>query len=86
MLSQFCFFSNGYVINKVDFTLLIIEPTTRLSQNSTQQNINGTSICARILQLINNNIFLKCKKNLKSIENTSSVLNLEGMQTQDSWV
>jgi hypothetical protein len=86
MLSQFCFFSNGYVINKVDFTLLIIEPTTRLSQNSTQQNINGTSICARILQWINNNIFLKCKKNLKSIENTSSVLNLEGMQTQDSWV
>jgi hypothetical protein len=71
MLSQFCFFSNGYVINKVDFTLLIIEPTTRLShlsQNSTQQNINGTSICARA----------------KSIENILSALNLAGMQTQDS--
>jgi hypothetical protein len=66
MLSQFCFFSNGYVINKVDFTLLIIEPTTRLihlSQNSTQQNINGTSICARAPQWINN----KKNSNVKKI-------------------
>jgi hypothetical protein len=66
MLSQFCFFSNGYVINKVDFTLLIIEPTTRLihlSQNSTQQNINGTSICARAPQWINK----KKNSNVKKI-------------------
>jgi len=68
MLSQFCFFSNGYVINKVDFTLLIIEPTTRLShlsQNSTQQNINGTSICARTPQWINNKKNLNVKKILR---------------------
>jgi hypothetical protein len=69
MLSQFCFFSNGYVINKVDFTLLILEPTTRLSrlshlsQNSTQQNINGTSICAHAPQWINN----KKNSNVKKI-------------------
>ena len=68
MLSQFCFFSNGYVINKVDFTLLIIEPTTRLihlSQNSTQQNINGTSICARAPQWINNKKISNVKKILR---------------------
>jgi len=68
MLSQFCFFLKRYVISKVDFTLLILEPTTHLShlsQNSTQQNINGTSICARAPQWINNKKISNVKKILR---------------------